>query len=111
MTEAEFIAAHPWAAAIAARWSLHYRGVTLADAYPTASRGYWRRRTPCPRDGTCCPRQSNPWDTTPIYHTLAFTDPYRENGRFTSPYRTWRLARGALAAGTWPGGPAPEERP
>lgn len=110
MTPSEFIAAHPWASAIASRWSLDYNA-TLADAYPTMTPGYWRRRTPCPRDDTCCGPPIYSWDTTPLYHTLSYRDPGRESGRFTSPYRTWRLAREALAAGAWPGGPAPEERP
>jgi len=74
------------------RWS--YRK-TLAHVRPASSKGYWRAVEPC---GACPMRHYT--SGCGVHHTYTYSDPTKgADGRFTSPYRTWRLAH-ELAATT-----------
>lgn len=62
---------------------------------PTETPGYWRVKGGCPGGNNC--RHAfrgvlGPCDGGTKL-TRSYRDSYRENGRFVSPYRTWRKAR------------------
>lgn len=76
------------------------------DYEPTETPGYWRSKTPCGGLAGGCrePLHTFLFNEGPTHHTRAFRDPRREDGRFASPYRTWRQARSQAQ-------PAREETP
>lgn len=83
---------------------LDYRYNTPLDdpgLEPTETPGYWRYKSGCPGGKQCRHVFRDfigPCDgSVPL--TVRYFDSRRENGRYVSPYRTWRKARVAQQQG------------
>lgn len=76
-------------------WLQTYYRVTPDEIEPTSTPGYWQHKTPCggARNGCREPIHGYVGNERAIRHTIQFLDSDRDrNGRFLSPYRTWRAA-------------------
>jgi len=78
-----------------------YHRATLEDFVPTRVKGYWQRRTPCSgaRGGCREPLHSCLFNEGPTHHTVSYRDnPRGPDGRWASPFGTWRRAVAAAEA-------------
>lgn len=75
-------------------------GVALDDLELAATPGYWQRKEPCGglRGGCRSELHRTLFNEGGVHHTVSYFDPPRVNGRFASPYRTWRAAVAAALA-------------
>ena len=89
-----------WDAALRLFLERHHRA-TLEDFVPTRVRGYWQRKTPCGGARGGCPEPVHGclYMEGPCRHTVSYWDNVRgPDGRWTSPFRTWRQAVAAAEA-------------
>lgn len=71
-----------------------YHRATLDDVEITDVPGYWKRKLPCDGQGSChSPIHWCLGNQGQIRHTISYQDEGRVNGRFASPYRTWRTIK------------------
>lgn len=95
-----------------ASYLLRHHGVTLADVEPSSVQGYWRLIPSCEeRDSRTGDHHylanhfgGNGSPCAPRTHTVSFRDDVPPTGyprgRFFSPFRTWRMMRDLMLAGS-----------
>lgn len=78
------------------KWNFH---LALDDIEITDEPGYWREKEACAglKGGCRNPLHGYLFNEGPIYHTIQYLDPGRVNGRFSSPYITWKILREATS--------------
>jgi hypothetical protein len=89
-----------WDAGLRRHLELYHRA-KLEDFVPTRVKGYWQRKTPCggARGGCREPLHGCLFNEGPICHSVSYRDPTRTpDGRWVSPFRTWRQAVAAAEA-------------